>query len=308
VLRYKPHIRSPIKHEDFLKALKIDLPTLKYILDSKSKFYGFFRKPKKKGGLRTIRPSLEPLKSIQRQTKNILNNDIKWPSYLHGGISGRSVLTNAELHSGRHAVANLDIEECFPNTPSEIIKEALINVGFEDKLAVLISDICTYNNSLPQGAPTSTFMVNIALGLIDKKFYRFCKRKKFKYTRFVDDITVSANRDLKPFKTTFFEFIKSSNYPISKYSFVTRDKQQIVTGLIVNDKIRPAPSFIRKLKNDIRSGWPENDEIESVADNYGLTVKELRDNIWGRVTFVKSIDKKLGRDIRGLITKVVWPK
>jgi len=48
--------------------------------------------------------------------------------------------------------------------------------------------------------------------------------------------------------------------------------------------------------------------MELVANDYGLSINELKNNIWGRVSFIKSIDKKLGREIRGLMTKVIWPK
>ena len=294
--------------DSFFKTLTISNRTLENILSNKEKYYYSYKVPKKKGGKRTITPSLRELKDIQYKVQLFINKHIVWPSYIHGGIKRRSVLTNAEHHVGKYMITNIDVKDCFPNTSFETINRALLNIGFENLLAELLANICTYRNSVPQGAPSSTCIVNIALGIIDEKFNKFCKKKDFAYTRFVDDITVSGDIDLRPFKNAFVGFVKDSNYPISTYAPLGRGEPQIVTGLVVNDKIRPTSLFIRRLKDDIKSGWLENNEMELVANDYGLSITELKNNIWGRINFLKSIDKKMGREIRGLMTKVVWPK
>ena len=298
----------PLALKTFLSTLTVSPRTLEDILSNKEKFYYSYKQPKKKGGYRTITPSLRELKDIQSHVHAFINKHINWPSYIHGGIKKRSVLTNAKSHIGKHMITNIDIKDCFPNTSSEKINEALLAVGFEKTLAVLLSNICTYNNSVPQGAPSSTCIVNIVLGLIDNKFNKFCNKNDFQYTRFVDDITISGDKDLRPFKNAFTGFIESMHYPISSYVPLDRSRRQVVTGLVVNEKIRPTSTFIQQLKTDIKSGWPGRNEMELVANDYGLSINELKNNIWGRISFIKSIDKKIGREIRGLMTKVIWPK
>jgi retron-type reverse transcriptase len=298
----------PLTLETFLSTLTISPRILEDILSNKKKFYYSYKQPKKKGGYRTITPSTKELKDVQSHVQAFINKQINWPSYIHGGIKERSVLTNARSHVGKYMIINIDIKDCFPNTSSDIINEALLVVGFEKKLAMLLSNICTYNNSVPQGAPSSTCIVNIALGLIDGKFSRLCNKNNFNYTRFVDDITISGDIDLRPFKNAFTGFVESMNYPISSYVPLDRSKRQVVTGLVVNDKIRPTATFIQQLKADIKSGWIGQDEVELVANAYGLSFHELKNNIWGRISFLKSIDKKRGREIRGLMTKGIWSK
>lgn len=291
-----------------MSTLTISPTALDDILTNKKKFYYSYKQPKKKGGYRTITPSTDKLKTVQSHVQAFINKHIIWPSYIHGGIKKRSVLTNARSHLGKYMITNIDIKDCFPNTSPEIINKALLAVGFEAELSELLSNICTYNDSVPQGAPSSTCIVNIALGLIDSKFSKLCSKNNFNYTRFVDDITISGDIDLRPFKNAFTGYIESMSYPISSYVPLDRSKRQVVTGLVVNDKIRPTSIFIQRLKDDIKSGWPGEDKMELVANEYGLSINELKDNIWGRISFIKSIDKKLGRTIRGLMPKVVWPK
>ena len=123
----------------------------------------------------------------------------------------------------------------------------------------------------------------------------------------MDDITVSGDADLRPYRNIFYSAVQSVQYSISKYSIAARSKQQVVTGLVVNDKIRPTRQFRKQLKSDIKSGWPENGAIEQVAHNYGFTIRELKNNIFGRINFLRSVDNKAGREIRGLLVKTVWP-
>jgi RNA-directed DNA polymerase len=297
---------SPLTSTSFFDLIKIDPPSLQALLANKQRYYSVFSRPKKKGGFREITPSKGPLKALQYKIKSLLDARIKWPPYLHGGIRCRSVLTNADRHTGHQMVINLDIKDCFPSTTEEKVKDAMSRFGLDDNLAKLITDICTFKGHIPQGAPTSTCIVNLVLMAIDRDFFGYCKSKGFNYSRFVDDITVSADQDLRSFKNVFHNFIEARGYRVSQYLSLGRDKRQIVTGLVVNDKLRPTSEFIQELRNDIKAGWPENNALETVANGYGLSIRQLKANIWGRVNFVRSIDNKLGRKLRGLLAKVRW--
>ncbi|MDD5537441.1 MAG: reverse transcriptase family protein [Candidatus Omnitrophica bacterium] len=290
----------------FFDLIKIDPSSLQSLLANKRKYYSVFFLPKKKGGSREITPSKGLLKTLQYRIKSLLDARIKWPPYLHGGIKGRSVLTNADRHVGHQMVVNLDIKDCFPSTTDQKVKDALLSFGLDNDLAQLVTDICTFKGHVPQGAPTSTCIVNLVLRAIDKDFYGYCKRRGFHYSRFVDDITISADQDLRPFKNVFHGFIEAHDYQVSQYLPFARNKRQIVTGLVVNDKLRPTFEFIQDLKSNIKAGWPENNTLELVANEYGLSIHQLKANIWGRVAFVRSIDNKLGRKLRGLLAKVRW--
>lgn len=74
----------------------------------------------------------------------------------------------------------------------------LSNKEFYTKIAA----ICCYKGALPQGAPTSPLMLNIALTRFDTTVVailatKFAKRYhlQFKYSRFADDMIVTCNKD-----------------------------------------------------------------------------------------------------------------
>lgn len=308
-----PQLRNPniIEVKSGCKASEItQTPAcdLYQIIENIDNYYLSFPLKKKGGGFRIITPPNGKLKSIQYLIKSDIEKRIQLPSYLHGGISRRSILTNARAHLGKDMVVNIDIKDFFPSIKFEMVVSALKRIGYDDNTSWFIGKLVTFNEGLPQGSPTSTLLANLVFLPIDKRFVSFCERRSLAYTRYVDDITVSGNMNLKPFKGIFLQFVQEAGFKVSvqKMKFCGRDKQQIVTGLVVNDRIRPTREFVRRLKKDIRNAWPDALGMEMASSMLGLSVMEFYHNLWGRISFTKSIDCKLGRNIRALLTKVDW--
>jgi RNA-directed DNA polymerase len=205
-------------------------------------------------------------------------------------------------------LVNLDVKDFFPSTTATRVKEALIEHGMNEGVARLISEICTYDNSLPQGAPTSTALANLAFLGIDKRFNKLCKRHRLTYSRYVDDISISGERELITLKGEFLKIVEQGGYRLAEHKivFAGRNKPQIVNGILVNDKLRPTRQFISDLKSEIRMCWPENLGVLVIADLNGLTKKQLQKNLWGRVNFIRQFDKKKTREVRALMVKIDW--
>ena len=159
---------------------------------------------------------------------------------------------------------------------------------------------------MPQGSPTSMILGNLVLEPMDSQFLRLCKRHSLTYTRYVDDITISGDIDLNPFYAEFIRIIQSSEFEVQtkKVRITPRSQRQVVTGLIVNDKLRPTKEFLSDLKQTIRQCWDGPEEIAIAAAEEGRGPREFIRSLHGRVNHVKSIDPKLGREIRALCVKI----
>lgn len=114
----------------------------------------------------------------------------------HGFIRGRSIKTNAEAHiaDGHRPqfALNADLKDAFPsvNAPSVIrIFEELTGAR---EMAMLLAFLTTWEDVLPQGAPTSPALLNLALQDFDSELVELAKRIHATATRYVDDITVSC--------------------------------------------------------------------------------------------------------------------
>ncbi len=246
---------------------------------------------------------------IQTSLKDYLTARINWTKYVHGGIKKRSIFTNALPHIGKEIVANLDIAGFFPNVNEMLVHNLFLRAGCTDITAEMLMRLTTLNNGLPQGSPTSTILGNLVLEPLDSRFMEISRKYGFSYTRFIDDLTISGSVNLMSFKGEFFHLIRSHGFDIAqdKVNFWTRNQQQLVTKLIVNDKLRPSHEFIREVKRMIRASWPENSGPLLVAlENNMTTIKQFKAMLNGKISFIQSADNKIGQQLYSLLSKINW--
>ncbi len=288
------------------KLLGHDLESLQEIVENKSKHYGSFFRKKANGSKREITPPRGKLLAIQYSLKRFFNSKFVWTKVIHGGIADRSIITNATPHIGQRQVVNLDISSFFPNVKPILGQDALIRAGCSSTVAPILTELLTYKNGLPQGSPTSTIIGNLVLEPMDSDFMALCKKKGLIYTRYVDDITISGGIDMRPMRGSFIDIVQRSKFSVSldKLKFTDRCDRQVVTGLVVNDRLRPTKEYLAKLKRTIRRCWPENEGLYNVALEYGLFPWEFLGMLKGQAGFVKSVDCALGRSIKSLMAKI----
>lgn len=289
------------------ELLGCDPALLQTITSNKPRYYGSFFRKKADGGKREITPPREPLLFIQRRLKHHFNSKLKWTHVVHGGVADRSTISNALPHVGKHQVVNLDISSFFPSVKPECIRLALVRAGCAAAVAPLLSELVSYKDGLPQGSPTSTIIGNLVLEPMDSDFMALCGKHGFVYTRYVDDITISGNIDINPWRQGLIDIVRRAGFDVAakKIRFSNHSDRQVVTGLVVNTKLRPTKDYISELRGTIRRCWPENEGLAQVADENGLQPGEMLRMLRGQVGYVKSVDKPLGRGIRGLMVKIL---
>ena len=118
------------------------------------------------------------LKSVQKRIlKNILNKRLHYlPNGMTGGISGKSVVENAKIHVKRDCIGIVDIKDCFPNTNHLKIYNVWKNYfGCGEKTVGILTQLTTFQDRLPQGAPTSPLLCNLSLASIFKEIEIYAK-------------------------------------------------------------------------------------------------------------------------------------
>lgn len=280
---------------------------LQTIVQHKPRYYGSFFLDKADGKTqREITPPLKPLLAIQHNIKEYFKTRLVWTQAIHGGVPKRSIITNAQPHINKFQVVNLDISQFFPSVKPAFVKSALERAGCATSVASLLTELVTYKGGLPQGSPTSPIIGNLALEKMDADFMALCRKPGFAYTRYVDDITISGDIDMNSRRQGFIDVIRRAGYEVAahKIHFTNRNEPQIVTGLVVNDRLRPSKPFIHKLKRTIRDCWPEHYGLDVIAVANGMSKRELLQMLCGRMHHVKSVDRALGREIRGLMVNI----
>lgn len=165
---------------------------------------------------------------------------------------GRNIGENARSHLGRPFLYKTDISNFFASVKVPLIRGA-IEMHYPHLSQTAVEEIValvTYENVLPQGAPTSPHLANLVLSEFDERLSEVSRRFNACYTRYADDIAVSAscNDDLKVIdgivRSGLAELDLSQH--LAKTRFLGPDGRKIVTGLDVSGRIVRPPRKYRK--------------------------------------------------------------
>lgn len=199
---------------------------------------------------RVIRPSKKELKKIQSKIKDRILSQIELPSNIHGGVKKKSNITNAKPHQGNKYKFVTDLKDFYPSIKSKTIHDAFIKLGFNKQFAFYVTKLTTWKGELPQGTPTSTHISNIIFLETDLKLLKVCKENNITYTRYIDDLTFSSQKNIQEFIPFFLNTIKESGFKLSYRK--TEYKEKInVTGIdIFLNKIDAPEKIILKAEEE----------------------------------------------------------
>lgn len=189
-----------------LQASKLSA-TIKFC--DKNSTYKTYPISKKSGGVRIISEPPDQLKLIQSRLAEILKlvsrgenpvftQELIFKRISHGSIKRTSIITNSRRHSRSNAILNFDLKDFFPSIHAGRISGYLSTdkrLGFSDFASRQIAYIATFDGSLPQGSPLSPILADLIAGNLDAKLQKICKKERLRYSRYVDDITISTHLD-----------------------------------------------------------------------------------------------------------------
>jgi RNA-directed DNA polymerase len=202
---------------------------------------------------RVIRPSKTRLKIIQKVIKDRILNQIELPANIHGGIRGKSNITNAKAHQGNKYLFETDLQDFYPSIKSNRVHDTFIKLGFNRQFAFYITRLTTWKGELPQGTPTSTHISNLIFLEIDYRLIDFCKNNNISYTRYIDDLTFSSQMDFQNSISEILEIVKQGGLKLS-YRKTNYACSQSITGIEVYlNKIDAPQRIIMKVDEEAKS-------------------------------------------------------
>lgn len=230
-----------------------------FLARTKESRYTHFTIPKKSGDPREIRDPDDALKRVQKLLSCLLQLVFLPKAHYctNGFLYGRDIIRNAQPHVNKRYILNCDIKDFFPSINFRRVKTVLGLAPFDlkdekENIAFVIANICVYQNSLPQGAPTSPLLSNIVTQKLDRKLSKYALSRKVKYSRYVDDLTFSSNKNLfdDQFLKDVENIIAEENFQINdkKTRINTDMERQLVTGLLVNEKINIKREYLQKVR------------------------------------------------------------
>ncbi len=253
-------------------------------------FYRDFQIRKKNGSLRLISEPLPSLKEIQLWIlENILSN-ITLSPFAKAYRKKIGLIENLKFHKNQSKVFSIDLENFFPSITTNSVESIFRSLGYSELVSNLLAKLCTKDNSLPQGAPTSPYLSNIFFKEVDFKIAEFCIQNKIKYTRYADDLSFSGSFDEKILLKFVCDLISPIGLNINKKKtkLMKRGTRQTVTGIVVNEK----PQVVFHKRNKLRQElyFIKKFGLENHINHNKITQSNYLKHILGQINFILQIN------------------
>jgi hypothetical protein len=287
---------------EFLLSLKLYnykdekkyIKTIYSISNNIKKNYKIYKIKKNNGKYRTIYEPNSLLKHIQKQIlMNILNNKSisKYAKAYHKGISLKE---NAIPHVDKELILKLDIKDFFENITFVDIYNSCFSIEYFPKsVGMILTYLCTYDDHLTQGSPTSAYISNLVMKDFDEEIGAWCDSNNIDYTRYSDDMTFSGKFNPSEIIVKVRKLLSKLGLELNneKIHIVHKCSSQNVTGIVVNNKIQVSSKYRAKIRQEIYyiNKFGLNSHLQK-TNNKTSSTKYLN-NLYGRILYVLLINE-----------------
>ena len=260
----------------------------------------------------------------------------------HAYSEGSRIIDMAKLHCGCRWMVKLDVTNFFESILEPDVYRIFHDLGYQPLMAFELGRLCTrlrhkgnpvrsdekrqytiypyYDTRvghLPQGAPTSPILANLAARELDVELTRIAEQFGVTYTRYADDITFSTKaceftraRALELIHQCYSAMRGQGLWPNrAKTRVITPRARKIVLGLLVD---QGHPRLTREYKDTLRMHihFLTHTTIGPVAhaNNRGFdSVLGLQHHVFGRAAFAAGIEPAWGKQRLQELSAVQWP-
>lgn len=237
--------------------------------------YTTFEVDKKSGGKRTIKAPVPKLKVLQQHLAYLLyqcleeiERERNARPISFGFRKNRSITENASHHKGKRWIFNLDLKDFFPSFNFGRVRGFFLKdraFALHPEVATTIAQIACDGVALPQGSPCSPVISELIAQILDMRLVRLAKKHNVTYTRYADDITFSTRQKNFPTELAtvdprtpviwypggkLADEITRAGFTINatKTRMHFRGSRQMVTGLVVNEKVNIRSDYYRRAR------------------------------------------------------------
>ncbi|MCE8546284.1 RNA-directed DNA polymerase [Ruegeria pomeroyi] len=251
-----------------------------------SDYNSFTFKARRSRKSRTIDAPCPHLKALQRQALNILLAPVVVHEAAMAFAPGKSIAMNARCHLGATHLYSTDIRSFFTSVSRVHVKEMLATrvkyLSVEAREEIL--DLVTWNERLPQGAPTSPHIANLVMFSFDELCTDMATRVGATYTRYADDISISSTSadvllQMQKVVNMGLGALGMEPHP-EKTRHLGPNQTKLVTGLdIGGSHIRPTRAFRKKTTALVR-----------MSVKYPAEMEKHQEVIFGYLAFWYDVD------------------
>ena len=305
--------------------------------DEKLRNYRYAWLPRRGGAPRVIERPKTALKAVQRRVLHDLLDWIPAHQAAHGFTRGKSARTGAAAHTGRAVVVRLDLEDFFASVSAARVFGIFRTAGYPEPVAHVLTGLSTNAvpvdewaavprpgdpaqiaahhrlgrrlaaPHLPQGAPTSPALANLAAFRLDRRLTGLAAALGATYTRYADDITLSGSPALRGqtdrLRATVAEIARAEGFALNarKSRVATNGTRQQVCGIVVNERLNAPREEYDELRAILHNAARRGPAGENRAG-----VPDFRAHLLGRIAWIESLNPARGRKLRAQFERIMW--
>jgi hypothetical protein len=339
-----PSIANPA---DLAARLELSLGQLEWLADARGlersvgrerlRNYRYLAVARRHGMPRVIEAPKLRLKEIQRWILREVLDRVPVHPAAHGFVAGRSVISHADVHTGERALLRLDLRDFFASVPAGRVYQTWRTLGYDLAVAHALTGLTTNvvplsvwqqivdstptddvqarfwfgrqlaTPHLPQGAPTSPALANLAAFRLDRRLAGLAASSGLRYSRYADDLIFSGGSRLIRRRAGFERLVagiaRAEGFRLNEAKSTTQaaSGRQTVCGVVVNRRTNVRRSEYDELRamlhNAARSGpaGQNRDGIENFAAH-----------LLGRISWIEALNPGRGRRLRELYAAIDW--
>jgi hypothetical protein len=297
--------------------------------DPRARHYRYAWIPKPTGGSRLVEAPKPRLRIAQRRILDGILAHIPPHDAAHGFRQGRSVVSFAKAHVGRAVVLRVDLQAFFTSVFAARVIGILRTAGYPEEVSRTLAALCTHRTPsdvlgiapdrdpidlarlrtphLPQGAPTSGALANLAAYRLDVRVAGLASKLGANYSRYADDLVLSGDRELAHAAPTIVARLaaiatdEGFSLNFRKTRVMTSSARQRVTGIVVNEKLSVPRAEMERLRatlHNCRRYGPATQNRDGHPD--------FRAHLRGRVAWIQSLDPAKGSRLHEMFEQIRW--
>jgi RNA-directed DNA polymerase len=294
--------------------------------------YSYAFVAKASGPPRLIEAPKPRLKTMQRRILHGILDKLPAHDAAHGFVAGRSCLTSAAVHASEAVLITVDLKDFFTTTRLSRVHAMFRALGYPWSVARALTAICSTMTPevvfqrlprerrhdwrtrrrfaaahLPQGAPTSPTLANLAAWQLDARLAGFARSNGATYARYADDLAFSGDAAFADKADWFVRVLGNiaadEGYALNpaKTRIMRANGCQRITGLVVNEHINVGRADFDQLKATLHNCAKLGPKGQNLGGH-----RNFRAHLDGRVGWVESVNPARGAKLRKIYAAIRW--
>ena len=333
-----PELAQRLELSDGQLAWLADVRSLERTVASEQlRNYRYRTIPRNSGLPRVIEAPKARLKEIQRWVLREILDHVPPHDAAHGFRAGRSAITHAQMHVGQAAVLRLDLKDFFASVSVGRVYGTFRAFAYSPPVCHVLTGLTTNTvpaavwqviagrtapdavqprfwlgrqlatPHLPQGAPTSPALANLAAVGLDRRLAGLASASGLRYSRYADDLTFSGparlHRRRAGFVSVVTAIIAAEGFTLNeaKSTLQSAAGRQTVCGVVVN-----AHPNVRRTEYDRLKAILHNAAVHGPAVQNRGGHAEFQAHLRGRIAWVHSVNPARARKLHAMFDQIDW--